>query len=126
MTVANDLIEEPLYRFLEEYGDNRVKRELLAFWGRHPNAKFSSRVLCYAVDCNWLDADRALKALVEAGLVATHIYNDVPLYSLTRNQERRRPVVALAALDWDRWLLMLRRIEQGDKAANYQHGVRGS
>jgi hypothetical protein len=33
--------EEYLYRFLEEHGRNRVKRELLDFWSRHPDAKFS-------------------------------------------------------------------------------------
>ena len=111
MAEPNDLIEEHLYRLLEEHGDSWVKRELLAFWGRHPNAKFSRRVLCYALDCNKLDMDKALKALIEARLVDTCIDHDVSLYSLTTSEERRRPVLELAALGWDQWLLMLRRIK---------------
>jgi hypothetical protein len=100
---------------MEEHGDNRVKMGLLLFWGCHPNAKFASNAICYALDCTKLEMDRGLKALVEAGLVDTHILNGVTFYSLTSNDERRRPVLDLAALNWDRWRLMLNRLEQKHK-----------
>lgn len=116
--------EESLYRFLEEHGNNRMKRELLLFWGMHPNAKFNRLIICYAVDSNKLDIKIVLGAMVEAGLLDTHIYNGETLYSLTTNEDRRRPLLALAALDWDRWQLMLRRMGEGDRAANFQDRAR--
>lgn len=110
MVVSND--EESLYRFLEEHGNDRLKSGLLLFWGMHPNAKFDKKVICYALDCNKLDAERALRAMVEEGLLDKHICNGLILYSLTTNQERRHPIMTLATLGWDRWQFMLRGIEQ--------------
>ncbi len=112
MVALYSLTEESLYRFLGEHGNSRVKRQLLLFWGMHPKAKFSMLALRCAVDCSRLDMKMALRSMIEEGLLDTHIYNDVPLYSLTRNEERRRPVLELAALGWDQWLLMRKRIKQ--------------
>lgn len=107
----NSLTEEDLYSFLEEHGNNRVKRELLAFWGRHPDAKFSRLVICYALDCSKLETKGTLKLMVEKGLLDENSTNNgVTLYSLTRNEEKRRPVLELAALEWDNWQVLLRRI----------------
>ena len=103
MVAPKILNEESLYRFLEEHGDNRVKRRPLFFWGSHPNAKFARNAIYYAQDCTKREVDGALKAMVEAGLVDTHMHNDMTFYSLTANEEKRRPVLALAALGWDRW-----------------------
>lgn len=126
MVTPNILNEESLYRLLEEHGDDRVKRGLLFFWGNHPNAKFARYAICHALDSSKLEMNRALRALVEAGLVDTHILNGVTLYSLTVNEERRRPVVELAALDWGQWRFMLKRIEQKDKVAKSQSVSGGS
>ena len=76
MVAPNILIEESLYRFLEEHGDNRAKRRLLFFWGSHPDGKFARYTICYALDCNKLEVDRALRVLVEAGLVDTYMHNE--------------------------------------------------
>ena len=105
-------VEDSLYRFLEEHGNDRIKRGLLLFWGMHPNARFDTRTICCAVDCHKLDAERALKAMEENGLVDKYMHNGVTLYSLSTNQERRRPVLELAALGWDQWLLLRKRIKQ--------------
>ena len=118
MVTPSTLNEASLYRFLEEYGNNRVKREVLFFWGCHPNTKFTRHIICYALDCSKLEVDRELKALVEAGLVDIHILNGATFYSLTANEERRRPVLELASLDWGQWHLMLKHIEQEQKAAS--------
>ena len=115
METTNVSTEENLYCFLEERGANRVERELLAFWGRHSDAKFSRRVICYALDCSKLEAEEVLRATVEEGLLDKHITNGVTLYSLTRNEEKRRPVVDLAALGWDQWQHIVRHIKQRDK-----------
>lgn len=106
------LAEESLYHFLEEHGNNRVKRELIHFWGIHPNARFDRKGICYALDCSKLDAERALGAMVEEGLLNKHVAKGVTLYSLTTNQERRQPILALATLDWGRWQLMIKRVDR--------------
>ena len=117
MVTLSTLNEASLYRFLEEYGNNRVKREVLFFWGCHPNAKFTRHIICYALDCSKLEVDRELRALVKAELVDIHILNGVTFYSLTANEERRRPVLELAALDWNQRQLMLKRIKLEGKVA---------
>lgn len=104
--------EEYLFKFLKEHGDNRAKRELIAFWGRHPDSEFPRWAICYAVDCTRLSINKALRDEVEEGLVDLHIRNDATLYSLTLDDTIRRPVVQLAAIGWDRWERMLRRIDR--------------
>jgi DNA-binding IclR family transcriptional regulator len=118
--------EEDLYHFLEEHGDDRVRGELLAFWGRHPNVKFGESAICYALDFSKSDVERALKTLVATGLVNTHIYKEVTLYSLTTNEERRRLVVGLGALSWDRLQLMLKRMERSARVVKCYYGEDGS
>ena len=78
-----------------------VKRELLLFWGMHPNAKFSKSIIIYILDCNKRELETVLQAMVEAGLVETHIQNGVALYSLTTNEERRRPILEFARRNYD-------------------------
>ena len=117
MEALNVLTEESLYRFLEKHSDNRAKRELLLFWGMHPNARFDRKVICYALDVSKLDMEGALRAMVEEGLLDKHISNGVTLYSLTTNEDSRQPILALAALGWDRWQLMIKRVERRDKAS---------
>jgi len=110
METANVSTEEGLYRFLEEYGNNRVKRELLAFWGKHPNARFT-RWAIYGLDWSKLEANRGLSALVGGGVVDTHSHNGLTFYSLTNNEEKRRPVLELATLGWHQLQAILRRME---------------
>ena len=111
-------MEERLYRFLQEHGNNRVKRELLLFWGMHPQARFDRRAVCYALDCNRLEAEIALGAMVDEGLLDKDASNGVVLYLLTTNEARRRAVLELAALSWDQWQSLLRRIGQRDRVAS--------
>jgi hypothetical protein len=63
----------------------------------HPNGKFDRATICYALDYNSLDFDRELEALVQTGLVDIEIQGGVPLYSLTTNEEKRRPIVEWAS-----------------------------
>jgi len=118
MVAPSILSEEQMLRFLEEYAGDRLKMELLAFWGRHPNARFSRGAISCALDCKKLNIDRALKDMVEVGLVDIYNCNGVPFYSLTVNEERRRPVMELACLGWGQLQLMIRRIEQGRDASH--------
>ncbi len=121
MVVLNT--EESLYRFLQEHGDNGVKRGLLLFWSSHPNARFDSKVICYALDRDRLDTEKALRTMVEEGLLDRSTCNGVTLYSLTTNEDRYRPILELATLGWGRWQLMLKRI---DEVANSQDRAGGN
>lgn len=116
MAMANVLSEEQLLRFLKQYAGDRLKMELLAFWGRHPNAKFARGAISCALDCKRSAMDRALKDMVATGLVDTCKQNGVPFYSLTTNEEKRRAALQLAALGWDQRLLMARRVGQWERA----------
>jgi hypothetical protein len=100
MAAPNVSTREELLGFLEQYATDRLKTELLAFWGRHPKAKFSRSAIRCALDFGKLDVDRALEQLVETGLVDVCANSKMPLYSLTANEERRRLVLELASLSW--------------------------
>jgi len=92
---------EELLRFLEEYATDRLKTELLAFWGRHPKARFSRGAICCALDVARLDVDRALKQMVETGLVDLYTQNNkTPLYSLTGDEKICHMVLEVASLSW--------------------------
>jgi hypothetical protein len=115
MTAGEIAIEEKLYQFIKKYADESLKMELLAFWGRHPNAKFAKLAIYHAQDGRKVYVCRALEDMVEAGLVDTHINNGTPLYSLTMNEEKRRLVIKLATLGWNQQQLVLRLISKGIK-----------
>ena len=112
------LNEEQLSCFLKEYVDDRVKLALLGFWGRHPKAKFSRGVISCALDCKKTDLDRALKIMVEAGLVNTRVQSGMTFYSLTTDEERKRPVLHIASLGLDQLQLMVKRL-RGMQAHEY-------
>ncbi len=54
------------YHFLKDYGNNRVKRKVLAFLGTHPNTKFTRYVICRALECSKLEMGEALSDLANA------------------------------------------------------------
>jgi hypothetical protein len=104
---------------LKDYGNNRVKREVLAFLGTHPNTKFTRYVICRALECSKLEMDEALSDLADARLVENHMNNGLTLYSLTTNKEKRRPVLELLALDRHEWQLIFNRIELKKTPTNH-------
>lgn len=103
MKALNALAKENGDCLSQENGDNRVKKELLLFWGMHPNAELARSTICYALDCSKLDVERALKALAKAGLVDTDVHKDVTFFSLSTDEERRRLVVECAAPGHNWW-----------------------
>jgi predicted transcriptional regulator len=63
--------------------------ELLAFWGRHPNNKYTINIICYALDRNTRDVERALHEMVDRGLIEMSRNYCECLYSLTDDQGKR-------------------------------------
>jgi len=94
MIVSHIPTEEKATCRPEENTDSRVSREFLVFWSMHPNAKFNKAAIRYALDFTKLEIEMALATLVETGLVDQHVSNGVTLYSLTTNEEKRKPIIA--------------------------------
>lgn len=110
MTVS-ELAGETLFQFVKEYAGDRLKVELLAFWGRHPNARFSRLAIRCALECGKSDINRTLKDMVEAGLLDIHTGCGEVFYSLTADETKRQLALGLATLGWARWMSMVRQAE---------------
>ncbi len=108
MAVSEVAIEEKLCQFIKEYADGQYcLLELLRFWGRHPNTRFSQLAIVHALDSRRLYVETALKHLINEGIIKTYIENGDFRYSLTEDEELRNLVLDLARLNWCQWQLML-------------------
>lgn len=95
MAVENDKHRERLEQFLRDYVGTRLELELLCFWSRHHDTKFSQSAVLYAMDSNKLDTQEALDTLVTRGLLQRQVVNGVALYSLSAGDDRRSLVLEL-------------------------------
>lgn len=95
------LNEEQLSRFVEEHTSDRLKSEILSFWSRHPYDKFTTSIIACALGLSKLEVSRALKALMDTGLVDSCNQGDLTLYNLTTDETKRKPVLELSARGWD-------------------------
>jgi hypothetical protein len=85
MAVSN---EKQLFRVVEEHVSDRVKAELLSFWGRHPSDEFTVNVVSCTLGFSKLEVNRALKHLIEVGFVETHTRDGVVFYHLTADEKK--------------------------------------
>jgi DNA-binding HxlR family transcriptional regulator len=99
--------EEELLHFLSQYVDTHLKLDVLHFWGKYPNAKFSiGAITCALNKVRKIDLQQTVIALEREGLLQKHLHNGTVLYSLTPDPERRGAVVKLSACSWrelQRW-----------------------
>jgi len=92
METFSKLNEEISYRPRKYDERDSLITELLAFWGRHPNNKYTINIICYALDRNRRDVEGALHEMIDMGLVVmTRNYCEC-LYSLTEDQGKRSSV----------------------------------
>jgi hypothetical protein len=112
MVRTETLSEEDLLGFCREYAGDAAKMQLLAFWGEHPRATFTMGAIAGALGCGRLRASRALAGFVESGLVEMCVENGSTCCRLTVDESRRRPVLGIAAMGWDRWMAATRRAEE--------------
>ena len=111
MITSEIALPEHLTQFIRGYaGDQYCLVELLRFLGRHPNTRFSRLVIVHALSSRRLYTEKALKHLVSNGVVRTYVENNVPLYSLTKEEPRRNWALDLAKFDWCQWQLLLKQI----------------
>jgi hypothetical protein len=111
MTVAQITLVEKLCRFLNQYMDDSYCLQLLRFFGGYPYTRFSEPVIVHAVNPNNTKphTKRALRQLVDKGVVRTSMDNDILLYSLTEDESLRNLASELAKLDWSQWQLVFRQ-----------------
>ncbi len=112
MAVDKIAIAEKLCQFIEQYADDHYCLELLRFFGGYPHARFSELAVVHALNSNngKLYTKRALRRLMDEGVIRTHNENNVLLYSLTGDESLRSLASDLAKLDWRQWQLVLRQI----------------
>jgi hypothetical protein len=111
MTVAQITLAEKLCHFLKQYMDDSYCLQLLRFFGGYPYTRFSEPVIVHAVNSNngKSHTRRALRQLVDKGVVRMSTANDVLLYSLTEDESLRNLASDLAKLDWPQWQLVFRQ-----------------
>ncbi len=111
MTVAEISMAEKLCQFTKQYADDQCCLELLRFFGGYPHARFSELAVVHALNSNHgkLYTTRALRQLVDKGVVRISIENTVPLYSLTEDESLLSLSSDLAKLDWRQWQLVFRQ-----------------
>jgi hypothetical protein len=113
MSDQNSPIGEDVWQFIQKYADTEVKVKLLLSCGRYPDAKLGQSVIANVPDHGRLDVEQALHSLVNSGVLNMHVQNTVPFYSLTSDQQRRSPVMTLAAYNWHQRQALLNRVRQG-------------
>ena len=118
MTISRITIAEELCQFVKRYVDDYYCLELLRFFGGYPHARFSELAVVHALNSNRgkLHTKRALKQLVDKGVVRISIDNNIPLYSLTEDESLCSLASDLAKLDWRQWQLVLRQTIQATAA----------
>jgi DNA-binding transcriptional ArsR family regulator len=117
MAVQDLVCEDRLEPLMQEHGRDQVRMELIAFWSRHPNKRFAAGAISCALDRRKRQTVKALRALVEAGLVDICMDREEPFYSLTSDSSLREPVLELASLNGgDFWRLMAMSLQKRGKA----------
>lgn len=107
MIASQVAIKEKLSHFIKDYtGDQYPLMELLHFLGRHPHTRFSRLAIVHALNYGKLYTERALRYLVNKEVIKVHIANNVPLYSLTKNEPLRSWALHLGRLEWSQWQLL--------------------
>lgn len=90
-----------MMRFINQHVDSYIQLDLLHFYGKHPNAKFTPGALaCALKDIRVRDLQHALAALQRGGLLEKHGKNGVTFYGLTTEPLKREFILKLSASNW--------------------------
>ncbi len=108
MIVAETALQERLRQFINQYADDQCcLLELLQFFGRYSHTRFSMLTVIHALNGRRLYTERALRHLIDKGVVKRYSENNVSLYSLTEDESLCSLALELAKLDWCQWQLLL-------------------
>ena len=89
--------------------NNRCCLMLLRFFVAHPNGRFSKLAIVHAIDDNnsKTEVEKALRQMVDEGILMINIENDVSFYLLTREEPIRQSILEMAEFDWRHWQIVL-------------------
>lgn len=98
-----------LGQLIKKLINNRCCLALLRFFVAHPNGRFSKLAIVHAIDDNdsKLEIEKALKQLVDEGILMINIENDISFYLLTREGVVREIILEMGEFDWRHWQLVL-------------------
>ena len=88
MTMVN-VDEARLSRTSQVNDKARLKQQLLEFWMRHPNGKFTASVISCTLDYKRGDVRAILNDLVGEGLIETYVREGLTFYKLTGDESKR-------------------------------------
>jgi hypothetical protein len=91
--------------FAREFADDPHCLRLLRFFGEHPYTRFSRLAIPgkQSLDGRKSFLEKALKRLVDQGIVNECVQNGLSLYSLTKDETMGNLVTEMASLDWNQW-----------------------
>ena len=94
-------------QFVNSHADSQLKIDLLFFWNRHPNAKFTLGAIARSLDCGRRDdLEEAMEALVASDFLEIHDQKGQPFYCLSSDSKKREPILGLSACGVGGWLRM--------------------
>ncbi|HEX9897558.1 MAG TPA: hypothetical protein VGA85_07885 [Dehalococcoidales bacterium] len=111
MATAQATEREFLCQLIKEYSDDPYCLELIQFFGWHPNACFSGLAILHALSVSGERryVEKALRQLIDKGVVKTYSENNIAFYRLTDDKALHQAVLDIARLDWGEWQVMLRQ-----------------
>ena len=75
MVITARTPREEIMEFIGQHIDNSTKLDLLLYWSKHPNTKFTLRTLRYALNENKIGVvERNLEDLARSGVVNKHVH----------------------------------------------------
>jgi len=111
MNTAQTTERENVFQLIKEYDSDPCCLELIQFFGWYPNARFSRLAILHALSANGerRSIERALRQLIDNGVVKTYSENNAPLYCLCDDASKREAALEMARLDWGQWQGVLRQ-----------------
>jgi len=80
----------------------RLKQQLLEFWIRHPNGKFTASVISCTLDCRRGDVKAILNDLAGEGLIETYVREGLTFYKLSGDESKRESLFHYSSLSGSR------------------------
>jgi hypothetical protein len=103
-------IEDKLFSFIKDFGDDLNSLELLLFFSRHPNARFNRTAVVHAITSQQFDTGLALKKLIDNKIVVTFFENGITLYALTKDEPAHTLAAQMIAIDQHQWQVILEHL----------------
>lgn len=100
-------IEDNLFSFIREFGDDLNSLELLLFFSRHPNARFNRSAVIHAVSSQQFDTGITLKKLIDKKIIITCFENGITLFALTKEEPAHSLACQMKNIDQRQWQIIL-------------------